>query len=111
MSASVGDAAQTRAIVEQAGKAAADTAIRDFVQQYPHFAPAPKSETPTYVKWASGVAATIVAAAILWMATTLNQLQITVARIDERQINDTTKADLLDLQKRVGVLERERPSK
>lgn len=105
MTQSLGDAATTRAIAEQVGKASAEIAIRDFVSQHPHFAPpAPKADAPAYVKWVAGIGATLVAASILWMANTLNQLQITVARIDERQINDTTKADLLDLQKRVAVM-------
>ncbi|ALJ12651.1 hypothetical protein [Sphingopyxis macrogoltabida] len=106
MTQSLGDAATTRAIAEQVGKASAEIAIREFVQTHPHFAPAaPKPDTPTYVKWGAGIGATLVAAAILWMANTLNQLQITVARIDERQITDTTKADIIELRKRVTDLE------
>jgi|GEM_PF-6547948 len=86
----LGNSEQVRAIADQVGLAAAHQAIREFVSQYPHFAPPPKPETPSYVKWGAGIGATLVAAAILWMATTLNQLQITVARIDERQLHDTT---------------------
>lgn len=100
------NAEQVRAIVEPSAQAAANAAIREFMQNNPHLGrPAQIPETPAYVKWGSGVAATIVAAAILWMATTLNDLQITVARIDERQQQDTSRADIQDLQKRVGVLE------
>lgn len=106
------NAEQIRAIVEPTAKAAASAAIREYVNQHPHFAPtAPKPETPAYVRWGAGIGATLVAASIIWMAATLNSLQITVARIDERQITDTTKADLLDLQKRVADLERERNAK
>jgi hypothetical protein len=104
---SIGDEAQLQIIADRIGKAAATIAIREFVQTHPHFEapPAPKPETPTYVKWGAGIGATLVAAAILWMANTLNQLQLTVARIDERQITDTTKADVRDLQRRVTALE------
>ena len=69
--------------------------------------------SPPWLLAASAVA--LVTAAILWMATTLNSLQITVARIDERQRQDTTRADIVDLQKRhsdlqgrVTILEQER---
>lgn len=95
-------------IVTSSSVAAAKEAVRTFVQDYPYFAaaPAPKAETPTYVKWGAGIGATLVAAAILWMANTLNQLQLTVARIDERQITDTTKADVRDLQLRMAAVEK-----
>lgn len=108
---SIGDEAQLQLIADRIGKAAASIAIREFVQTHPHFeTPTPsKPETPAYVKWGAGIGATLVAAAIIWMAATLNQLQITVARIDERQITDTTKADVRDLQRRVTALEQGAP--
>lgn len=100
------NAEQVRAIVEPTAKAAASAAIRDFVSQHPHFAPVPsKADTPAYVKWGAGVGATLVAASILWMANTLNQLQITVARIDERQLHDTTGKEIDELKSRVEALE------
>lgn len=106
------NAETVRAILEPTAKAAASEAVREFVTTHPHWqAPAPKPEQPAYVKWGAGIGATLVATFILWMAFTLNTLQITVARIDERQISDTSKADILDLQKRVTALERERPHK
>lgn len=105
----LGNSEQVRAIADQVGLAAASAAIREFVQTHPHFAAtAPKHETPTYVKWGAGIGATLVAASILWMANTLNQLQITVARIDERQLQDTTGKEIDDLKARVVILEQER---
>lgn len=116
MSDGIGNATQTRAIAEQVGKAAADAAIRDFVQQYPHFVASPsKTEIPTPLKWTAGIAATITSglliAAIVWITSTLNQLQITVARIDERQIQDTTGKRVEALEARVTKLEQERVSR
>ncbi|GAO78640.1 hypothetical protein [Sphingopyxis sp. C-1] len=104
---SIGDTAQTRAIAEQVGQAAAEIAIRDFVNQHPHFAPTPaeKAEMPTLMKWGGGIAATIIAAAIIWMAATLNSLQITVARMDERQQQDMTGKRLDAVETRVTTLE------
>lgn len=104
---SLGDVAQTRAIAEQVGQAAAEIAIRDFVNQHPHFAPPPaeKAEMSTLMKWGGGIAATIIAAAIVWMAATLNSLQITVARMDERQQQDMTGKRLDAVETRVTTLE------
>lgn len=107
----LGNSEQVRAIADQVGLAAAHRAIREFVSQYPNFAPPPpKPESPSYVKWGAGIGATLVAAAILWMANTLNQLQLTVARIDERQLHDTT-SKRLDVVEQNGAKLSERVTK
>lgn len=104
----IGNEAQLQQIAERIGKASASIAIREFVQTHPHFdaPPAPeKVEMPTLMKWLGGVAATIVAAAIIWMAATLNTLQLTVARMDERQQQDMTGKRLDAVEARVTTLE------
>lgn len=104
---SLGDEAQMEIIASRIGKAAATIAINDFVTQHPHFAPPPaeKAEMSTLMKWGGGIAATIIAAAIVWMAATLNSLQITVARMDERQQQDMTGKRLDAVETRVTTLE------
>lgn len=91
----LGNSEQVRAIADQVGLAAASAAIREFVSQHPHFAPPPpKPEIPAPIKWAaiiiSGLLTVGVSGACFWVVTTLDQLQDTVARIDERQLQDTT---------------------
>lgn len=96
-----------RQAIEPMAKAAASAAIREFVQSHPHWAPpeSQKAEMPTLMKWLGGIAATIVAAAIIWMAATLNSLQVTVARIDERQQSDASGKRLDAVESRVATLE------
>lgn len=107
------NAEQVRAIVEPTAQAAASAAIREFVSSHPHFAPPPaKAEIPPPLKWAaiiiSGIMAFVATASIGWGVKTLNDLQLTVARIDERQQQDTTRGDIIELKQRVSVLEQER---
>lgn len=91
----IGNAEQIHAIVEASGKAAASAALREFVNQHPHFAPpAPKAEIPAPLKWAGAAVLALMTAAVIalsfWVVSTLNELQLTVARIDTRQQTDTT---------------------
>lgn len=107
------NAEQIRAIVEPTAKAAASAAIRDFVTQHPHFAPSvPKAEIPPPLKWAGIIISALFTAGIsgacFWMVSTLNDLQLTVTRIDERQQQDDSKARISALEKRVLVLEQEK---
>lgn len=100
------NAEAVRQAIEPMAKAAASAAVREFVAGHPHFgAETQKAEMPTLMKWLGGIAATIVAAAIIWMAATLNSLQLTVTRIDERQQTDVTGKRLDALEGRVSTLE------
>lgn len=99
-----------RAIVEPSAKAAASAAIRDFVNQHPHFAPpTPKAEIPAPIKWAGAIIAAVMTAAVIalsvWVVSTLNELQLTVREISTLQKTDTSKAEINDLKSRVAVLE------
>lgn len=108
----IANAEQVRAIVEPTAQAAASAAIREFVANHPNFPPPAKAEIPPPLKWAaiiiSGIMAFVATGAVGWGVKTLNDLQLTVARIDERQQQDTTRGDITDLQKRVGALEQGR---
>lgn len=99
MTDSLANAEMVRAIVAPTAQAAASAAIREFVQTHPHFAPAaPKVEIPAPLKWAAAIVAGLmtmgVGAMTVWGVTTLNDLQITVAKINTRLQTDTTRKDV-----------------
>jgi hypothetical protein len=79
-----GDMAQIRLIAEQV----ADTALTKFVATHPEVEPK-EPEIPAPLKWAAAIIASLMSLGIgalcLWLVTTLNEMQVTVARIDERQ--------------------------
>lgn len=107
---SLANSEQVRVIVETAGKAAADAAIREFVTTHPHFGPPPvKAEIPPPLKWAAIIISAVltmgISGAAAWGVKTLNDLQLTVTRIDERQQQDTTAKQIDELKTRVGKLE------
>lgn len=113
MAEAMGNAEQVRAIVEPTAKAAASAAIRDFVNQHPHFAPpSPKVEIPPTIKWAGIIISALMTAAVIgscfWVVTTLNELQLTVREISTRQITDTTGKEIDELKRRVTVLEQQK---
>ena len=110
MTGSIGDAAQTRAIVDQAAKAGASLAVTEFVASHPELL-VPKPEIPAPLKWAGGIAAALLATGVggtaVWLMTTVNQMQVTLARMDERMSgNDTAQGDRDDDQdRRISRLE------
>jgi hypothetical protein len=85
MTGSLGDAAQTRRIVEPAAEAAAELAVARFAAQHPELH---KTEIPAPLKWAAGILAALMATGVggtaVWLMTTVNQMQVTLARMDER---------------------------
>lgn len=96
MPASLGDAAQTRAVAEQVGEAAATIAIHKFVAEHPEVFKS-KPEIPAPLKWAAGIIAALftmgVGGTAVWAMTTINEMQVTVARIDERMESDSKAQD------------------
>lgn len=80
----------------------ADATIKRFMQEHP--LPPARAEMPPALKlWGSIAAAVltlVVTTGVLWMAATLNALQITVARMDERQQRDTTGTEIQALKER-----------
>jgi hypothetical protein len=110
MADSLGDAAQTRRIVAPAAEAAAELAVAKFVAQHPELI-RQKAEIPAPLKWAGGIIAALLATGVggtaVWGMTTLNEMQVTVARIDERMsASGVAQGDRDDDQdRRIGRLE------
>ena len=92
-----------RGIVDRVAQAA----VERFAQTHPV-----KAEIPAPLKWAAGVATAVITALVVsmcvWMAGTLNGLQQTVTRIDERQqiTGDSTGSRLDRIEERLTRLER-----
>lgn len=99
MDRGLGNEVQARAIAEQVAEA--------VIAKYPP--PEPRAEIPAPLKWAAGIAAAVMTiattGAVSWGVSTLNQLQITVARMDERQQQDTTPARLEKIEDRLARVE------
>jgi hypothetical protein len=105
---STGDAAQTRLIAEQVGEAAATLAVTKFAAQHPG---AVKAEIPGPLKWAAGIIAALLATGVggtaVWLMTTVNEMQVTIARIDERMVSqsDTQESRFDEINRRLSRLE------
>lgn len=82
-----GNSAQVRIIADQV----AETAITRFAAEHPEIAR--RSEIPPPLKWAGGIAAGIlsmgVGAMAVWLVSTVNDMQVTLARMDERMESST----------------------
>lgn len=96
-----GNAAATRAIADQVAEAT--------VELYARKHPPSKAEIPAALKlWGSIAAAVMtltVTSGVVWGVSTLNDLQITVARMDERQQRDETGKRLDKIEDRLSRLE------
>ncbi len=94
-----GNAAQTRVIAEQV----ADVAITKFAATHPEMG---KDGFSNFQKGVVGIATTLLVAAILWLVSTVNQMQLTLARLDERIAGGSVKDSRVDdLDRRVTALE------
>lgn len=85
MPESQGNTEQLRVMAEQI----ADTAIVRFVSQHPEVRRGTVvAEIPAPLKWAaiiaSGVLATAASAGLIWMVTSVSEMSVTLARMDER---------------------------
>jgi hypothetical protein len=99
---SIGDTAQIRLIMEQA----AEAAIIQFTSQHPELKGA-DAAVPPIVKWLVGAIAGFGSAALIglgfWLVTSVSQMQVTVARIDERLNSGSIKdARFEDIERRVS---------
>lgn len=110
MADGLGNAAQTRVIVEQAGEAAATLAVHKLIAEHPDVF-RPKQEIPPPLKWAAGVITALLATGVggtaVWLMTTVNEMQVTLARMDERMENSSTTLDdrFQEHERRIGRLE------
>ena len=100
-----GNTTQNRVIMESV----ADTAITRFVEKHPEMKP--KAEMPPPLKWIGAIGALVLGAAVVgyfnWLTNAVNQMQVTMARMDERQAGQIAAADgrYDDINRRVTVLE------
>lgn len=82
-----GNAAQTAIIAEQV----ADTAILRFTQAHPELK---RAEIPPPLKWAGAIIAALftmgIGAMAVWLVSTVNNMQVTLARMDERMSSSAT---------------------
>ena len=103
---SAGNDAQTRIAAEQI----AESVITRFTQQHPEFR---KAEIPAPLKWAGAIVASLFTAGIagmaLWLVSSVSNMQVTLARIDERSVNRD--AQYSELDERVRRLEAYRSSR
>ena len=108
MSETNGNAAQVRVIAESV----AEATILRFTQDHPEYKKQPpEPAVPAPLKWAAGIIAALFTMSIggmaLWLVTTVNQMQLTMTRIDER-ITNSVEARFAEYDRRIGELESER---
>lgn len=104
-----GNEAQIRLIAESL----ADAAVVKLATSNPELLRGkPTSvELPPPLKWAAGIAAGLLTLAassgLLWLVSTVNTMQVTLARMDERQQGTSATADskYTELERRVTTLE------
>jgi exoribonuclease II len=100
-----GNAAQTRVVAEQV----AEATITRFVAEHPELRQQHPvvAETPPLIKWVVGAAAALGLAAMIgggsWLVSSVSQMQVTLARLDERMTTGAVKdARFDDLERRVA---------
>ena len=99
---------QNRIMAEQI----ADTAITRFVSQHPEVRRGTVvSEIPAPLKWAAIIASTVItvsaSAGLIWLVTSVSEMSVTLARLDERISGymGTRDAETAELRRRVEALE------
>lgn len=98
-----GNAEQVRVIADQMAEVVFARIARE---------PPPKAEIPPPLKWAGGIVAALLVAGAggtaTWLVTTVNEMQLTLARMDERMSGETSSTDRKwdDVERRIGRLER-----
>lgn len=87
---SIGDAAQIRLI----GETIADAAINKFVSQHPELRQnSVVAEIPAPLKWAAIITSAVITMAasggVVWLVSSVSEMSVTLARMDERMANYT----------------------
>lgn len=100
---SMGDSEQVRAIIEQVS----ETLFYKFEREHPVRT---EAAIPSPLKWAGAIIAGLftagTAALAFWLVSTVSEMQVTLARMDERMASGTVKdARVDDLDRRVTKLE------
>ncbi len=103
-----GNASQTRVIADQV----AEATITQFVRMHPELTSQKQAEVPAPLKWAAAIIAALLVAGIggsfTWLVTTVNVMQVTLARMDERMAGQVTSSDsrLGEMERRMSAVER-----
>lgn len=88
MPTSTGDAAQTRLIAEQV----AEAVIMKYESEHPR---PTEAAIPAPLKWAATIIAGLftagVAAGVFWLVSSVSEMQVTLARMDERMSTGSVK--------------------
>lgn len=92
-----GNAEQTRIIAETV----ADTAITRFVSQHPELRQGSvTAEIPAPLKWAGAIIAGLFTAGTatlaFWLVSTVSEMQVTLARMDERMVSGNVQDGRVD---------------
>lgn len=96
----LGNTVQSRVMATQIARAA----IAEYVLEHPQTRK--DSGFSNFQKGVVGVATTLLIAAILWLVSTVNQMQLTLVRLDERIAGGSVKDNRYeDLDRRVTTLE------
>lgn len=110
MSDGMGNEAQVRVVAEQI----ADAAVTRFAQRNPDAfrEQSARVEIPAPLKWGGGIFAAVLTlatgAGLLWLVSTVNTMQVTLARMDERMTSGAIRDGRVDdLERRVQVNEDE----
>ena len=100
-----GNASQVRLILDQYANAVVDKMERRNDE------PA-KIEMPTQIKWAAGIISALITAGVIgmavWLVTSVSEMQVTLARMDERQLIEADAEDSRDLEQDRRILQLER---
>ncbi|WP_230281930.1 hypothetical protein [Croceicoccus sp. Ery15] len=112
MEKSLGDQAQIRAIAEQIGESVAKVAIARFASEHPEVRRGTVvSEIPAPLKWGAAIIAGLFTAGTatlaFWLFSSVSQMTVTLARMDERMASytDAQSARMKDMERRVDALE------
>ena len=110
MSGSLGNAEQNRIIAEHV----AETVINQFVSEHPEMR---EAKIPGPLKWAGAIVAGVMTVGIVtmavWLVSSVSSMQVTLARMDERQISQssTQESRFTDIDRRITKLETIQPEK
>lgn len=93
MTESLGNAVQTRIIAEQVAEAV-------LIKYAASHSEAPEAKIPAPLKWAGVIASGLFTAGTatlaFWLVSTVSQMQVTLARMDERMVSGTMKDNRVD---------------
>ena len=99
-----GNAVQTRAVAEQV----AEAVLTRFVAEHPDIN---RQDIPPMLKWSAGVVSALLTAGIsalaFWLVSTVNDMQMTLARVDERMASqaDNQASQFEEINRRINKLE------